>query len=253
MVDEDRIAFDRARDVGAHALRVRIHLPDFLDDVLGRVGQIDRVAVALAHLAVVEAGQARRRREQRLRLDEQLAVEIVEPPHDFARQLEVRHLILAHRHEVRVIDDDVGGLQQRVPEKSEVRQIAVRHLLDLFLVSRDALEPRDRRHHLQQQVQLRVLRHERLHEQRALLRIDARADPVRDVVERVFDDRRRVRVIAGERVPVGDEVETVVLPLQLLPVLQRAHQVSQVQAARRAHARHHAFPSCHRHSVARNL
>ena len=176
VVDEDRVALDRAGNVGADPLRIGVHLPDLLDDRLGASSdEIDRVAVALAHLPVVEARQPRRRREQRLRLDEHLAVEVVEPPDDLARELEVRHLILADRHEVRVVDDDVGGLQQRIAEEAEVRQILVGELLDLLLVGRHALEPRDRRDHLQQQVQLGVLGHERLDEERALLRIDAGA------------------------------------------------------------------------------
>ena len=46
------------------------------------------------------------------------------------------------------------------------------------------------------------------------------ADPVGDVVERVVDDRVGGGVVARQRVPVGDEVEAVVLALQRLPVLR---------------------------------
>ena len=45
-----------------------------------------------------------------------------------------------------------------------------------------------------------------------------------------------VGVLAGQRVPVGDEVEAVVLLLQRDPVLQRADEVAEVQLARRPHA-----------------
>ena len=61
-------------------------------------------------------------------------------------------------------------------------------------------------------------------------------EPVGDVVERVGGNAGRVRVVAGQRVPVGDEIETVVLLLQRDPVLERADQVSEVQLAGRAHA-----------------
>ena len=80
----------------------------------------------------------------------------------------------------------------------------------LLLVGRHALEPRDRHDHLQQQVQLGVLGHQRLHEERAALGIDAGGDPVGGVVEGVGDEAAGVGVVAGQRVPVGDEVEAVV-------------------------------------------
>ena len=121
-------------------------------------------------------------RQQRLRLDEHVAEEVVEAPHDLARQLEVRHLILADRHELRVVHRDVGRLQQRIAEEPDRRQILVLQLLLLLLVGRHALEPRHRHDHRQQQVQLGVLGHERLDEERALLGIEAGADPVGDVV-----------------------------------------------------------------------
>ena len=57
-------------------------------------------------------------------------------------------------------------------------------------------------------------------------------DPVGDVVEGVADDRLRVGVLARQRVPVGHEVEAVVLVLQRDPVLQGAHQMAEVQLAR---------------------
>ena len=138
-------------------------------------------------------------------------IEVVEAAHHLARQLEVRHLVVAHRHEVGVVDDDVGGLQQRVAEEADARQVALGELLDLLLVGRHALQPRNRRDHLQQQVQLGVLGHHRLHEDRAPLGVDAGANPVGDVVDRAVDDVAGVGEVAGERVPVGDEVEAVVV------------------------------------------
>jgi hypothetical protein len=107
-----------------------------------------------------------------LRLDEDLAEEIVKTPHDLARELEVRHLVFADRHEVRVVDDDVGRLEQRIPEEPDARQIAIGELVDLLLVGGHALEPGNGRDHLQQQVQLGMFRHQRLDEERALFGID---------------------------------------------------------------------------------
>jgi hypothetical protein len=75
--------------------RIGIHLPYLLRHRFRVVSQVDRVPVALAHLPVVEAGKSRCRRKQRLRLDENIAVELVESAHDLTRQLEVGHLIFA--------------------------------------------------------------------------------------------------------------------------------------------------------------
>src|SRR5438132_6060171 len=55
----------------------------------------------------------------RLRLEVGLAsVEMIEAPRSLARQLDVRHLILAHRHVGGAIHQDVRALQQRVAEEA---------------------------------------------------------------------------------------------------------------------------------------
>ena len=54
------------------------------------------------------------------------AVEVVEAAHDLAGQLDVRRLVLAHRHRVGLVDDDVGGLQQRVAEEAVGREVLLR-------------------------------------------------------------------------------------------------------------------------------
>ena len=82
---------------------------------------LDRVAERLAHLlGAVRAQDDGRLGEDRLRLRERLAVAGVEGAHDLAGQLQVRRLVLAHRHERRLVDDDVGGLQHGVGEQPEV-------------------------------------------------------------------------------------------------------------------------------------
>ena len=90
-----------------------------------------------------------------------------------------------------------------------------------------------------------MLGHHRLDEQRALLRIDAGGDPVGGVVEGAGRDLRRVRVLAGQRVPVGHEVEAVERILELDPVAQRADQVPEMELSRRAHPRHDTFLHTH--------
>ena len=118
-------------------------------------------------------------------------------------------------------------------------------LLDLLLVRRHALEPGNRRDHLEQQIQLGVLRHLRLDEQRAALRVDAGADPVGHVVVGVRDEVFRVGVLARQGVPVDDEKEAVVVLLHVDPVVERADQVAEMQAACRPHAGQDATPGGH--------
>ena len=81
-----------------------------------------------------------------------------------------------------------------------------------------------------------MLGHERLDEKRALFGIEAGAYPVGRVLVRVRRQLARVGVIARQRVPVGDEIEAVVLLLQLHPVAQSPDKMAQMQTARRSHS-----------------
>ena len=65
-------------------------------------------------------------------------------------------LVLADRHERRLVDDDVGGLQDRVGQQAVVDVIGL--VLLLLLVRRRALEPADRRDRREQPGELGVLR-----------------------------------------------------------------------------------------------
>ncbi len=161
---------------------------------------------------------------------------MIEAPRHLARQFQVRHLILADRHQGRLVGQDVGALQQRVAQKAVGGQILVPQLFLLILVGGHPFEPAQRRDHRQQQVQFGVFRHPRLHEQHRAARIDAGRQPVDDHVLRVFGDLLRVFVVGGQRVPVGGEEKAAVLVLQAHPVLQHPVVVTQVQAPGRAHA-----------------
>ena len=141
MVHEHGVAFDGARHVGANPLRIREHLHDLFQHGGCIIGKIDGVAVALGHLPVVEAGEPRKLRQERLRLHKQLAVEVVKTSDDLATEFQMRDLVLADRHVPRIVDDDVGRLEQRIAEKAQRRQIFVRDLLHLLFVGRHSLEP----------------------------------------------------------------------------------------------------------------
>ena len=239
VIHEHRVAFDRSRNIRAHPLRVGVHLHDLFPNRLCVVRKIDRVSVALGHLAVVESGEPRKRCQQWLRFDEELAVEVVKPADDFATQFQMRHLILAHRNELRVVNDDVGRLQQWIPEKTQRREILLGELFDLLFVGRDPFQPGNRNSHREQQKEFRVFGHQRLNEECRPFGIETRGEPVGRHVEGARHDLRGVGVIAGERMPVGDEIEAIVLILKGGPIIQRSDKVPEVQLSGRAHARNH--------------
>ena len=135
----------------------------FPDDVL--VGQdLDHVAERLGHLLdAVRAQDHGRVGEHRLRLDEVLAVAAVEGAHDLARQLQVRGLVLADRHAARVVDRDVGRLEDRVGQQRVVD--VVRLGAHLLLEGRRALDPADGHDGRKQVGQLGVLGPVRLAEE----------------------------------------------------------------------------------------
>ena len=116
------------------------------------------------------------------------AVEVVEAAHDLARQLDVRRLVLAHRHGVGLVDDDVGRLQQRVAQEAVGREVLLGELLLLLLVGRHALEPRHGHDHREQQVQLGVLGHQALDEEGRARGIEPGGQPVGRDLEDVLAD-----------------------------------------------------------------
>jgi hypothetical protein len=190
----------------------------------------------------VQAGQARGLGQQRLRLGQHRrvgAIDIVEAARHFTRHLDVRRLVLADRHVGGLVNQDVGRLQQRVAEQAVGRRFAV--LLELVLVAGDALQPAQRRAHRQQREQLGMLGQAALDEQRGLLGVDARGQPVHHHVVDIALDVGMVLVVRGHRMPVGHEKEAVELGLQAHPVLQRAMVVAQMQRAGGAHARQHTL------------
>ena len=148
----------------------------------------------------------------------------------------MRHLVVAHGNEPAVVHGHVSRLQQRIAEEAKRGKVLLDELLPLLLVRRHTLQPWNRNHHREQQVQLGMLRNERLDEDRAAIGIDATRDPVGDVVECVAGDPAGVRIVARERVPVGDEIEAVVLVLQRHPVLQRPEIIAEMQTAGWLHA-----------------
>ena len=186
--------------------------------------ELDGVAHRLAHARSVDAPQAREMSEQRFGLREHrravAAVDEVEASGDLARQLDVRHLVLADRHVRGLVDEDVRGLQHRVTEVPVRDRVLVEmEVADLLLEGGDALEPRLADQHREQQVKLGVLLHLGLDEDDAALGVQTGAQPVEHHIVDVRLEPPGVLVARGEHVPVRHHV--VVGParvLQLHPV-----------------------------------
>ncbi len=167
---EQRLGLRQDRDAGAlqiseQPIAVRDGQARVRFDQRARLGERLAVALFLIVLAQrpVHGGIARAEALDGLLgllLELRLAaVDVIEAARDLARDLDVRHLILADRHVLRAVQQDVGRLQQRIAEKPVRGEILLRELRLLVLVGGNALEPAERRDHGQEQVQLGVLRH----------------------------------------------------------------------------------------------
>ena len=155
----------------------------------------------------------------RLRHDERLAEGVVEADGDVACELHVLLLVLAHRHRVGLVEQDVGGLQHRVVEQRHADALALlpgglvlelRHAPQLAHVGDGVEQP----HHLA------VGRHVALHEQDGALRIDARGEQQVDQVDGVAP-QLGAHLAHGDGVQVDGAVDAVVRLLHVRPSCAR--------------------------------
>lgn len=122
-------------------------------------------------------------------------------------------------------------------------EIFVFDVVELLFVGGDALEPAERGDHGEEEVEFRVFGDLGLEEDYGFLRVEAGGEIVDGDLEGIFCDGGSVGVIAGEGVPVGDEIETLVggIGLELDPVLESAEIVTDVKTAGGAHAGEDSF------------
>ena len=170
-----------ARGVGDHGLELGANFR------LG-VREQDGVAVALGHLAAVGAGQFGRGCEEDLGFGKNFGavgalVELVEAAGDLAGELDVGGLVLADRDGVGLVDEDVGGLEERVAEEAVGGEVLAGEVLLLLLVGGDALQPAERRDHGEEQMQFGVLGDVALDEEDGAGGVEAGGE----VVDRDFD------------------------------------------------------------------
>jgi hypothetical protein len=142
-------------------------------------------------------------------------------------------LILTHRHMRGLVQQDVGGHQDRVG--IEAQDGIVLLLARLFLELGHAVQPAERRVAGQDPVQFGMAGHRRLVEQDVLVRIDPRRDiggrHLADIVPQGFGV-----MINGHGVQIDDAENRVHIVLQLHPVLQCAEIIAEVELAGRLHA-----------------
>ncbi len=141
-------------------------------------------------------------------------------------------LIVAHRHDRGLVDQNIRGHQHRILQQP----VADRFLrLRLRFVLRHPFQPAHRRHAGQHPREFGVLRHRRLHHDGRVLRIDARRQEQR----RRFQDLRAQLgrlLIHRDGVQIDDAEDALVVALDLDPILQRTQIVSNMQIAGRLNA-----------------
>ena len=163
----------------------------------------------------------------RRRHRERFAVQRIEALRDVARQFQMLRLIVAHRHDRGLVQQNIGGHQHRILQQA-VADGFLR--LRLGLVLRHALQPADRRHAGQHPGQFGVLGNRRLHHQRGMLGVDA--DRQQHPGQLLDLGAQLLRILINrDRVQVDDAVDAIVVVLDLGPVLQRAKIISDVRAA----------------------
>ncbi len=136
----------------------------------------------------------------RFREGEALAEAGVPAPRDLPHQLQVLELVLPHRHERRLVQEHVGGLEHGVIEQAGGNALlALRLVLELGL----ALELPERCDRGEEPVELGVLGDVRLHEHHRAFGVEARGEEPDRHVERALSQRGGI-VGLGDRVQVHD-------------------------------------------------
>ena len=143
-IGEYGVAFNLTGILYPQMVRVGVHAANLLLDFVGRVTQIDAVAQALAHLGLsIGAWQAqagRIVRQQNFRLNECVAIDVVEAAYNLTSLFNHRLLVLAYRYGGSLEGSDVGSLTDGVGEEAYgYARFEVTHL-DFRLYRRVALQ-----------------------------------------------------------------------------------------------------------------
>ena len=178
------------------------------------------------------------RRKCRLRHDQRVAEAMVEAQRHIAGELHVLALVVADRHLVGVVEQDVGRHQDRIVEQPDARRLLA---FGLLFELRHAAQLAERGHAVEDPGEPAVLRHVALHEQDAALRVEAGG----------HEQRRELTAAVGElialvrhrhRMEVDDAIHGVVAVLVVDPAANGPQVVAEMQVARGFDAGEHA---CH--------
>ena len=229
----DRIERDAALGIGRALL-------DELRGFLGGGAQHDGIAVGLAHLAPVKARNLRSVGQDGVRLREHrvlLGIALVETTRDGAGDLDVRQVVLADRHDVRLAEQDVASLMNRIGEQQAGQRVA--GSLHLGLHGRVAVQFGLSHQRKERQHQLVLGRNRGMREDHGLFRVDAGGHVVEHQIEHVLLDVLG-GVAVGDHLIVGDDdVGLHAAVLHGHALADRAEVVAEVQAAGRTVAGEH--------------
>ena len=137
-------------------------------------------------------------------------------------------LILANRHLVGVVEQNVSSLKDRIVEQAGEYALL---LLGLHLILGHALQPTQGRHAVEQPTALGVSAHVALHKQRGLLRIDPGGDQQRGQFAGLAAQGRRL-LRHRDRVQVNNADKVGLFALPGDPLLDRAQVVTDMQHPR---------------------
>ena len=173
---------------------------------------------------------------------------MVEPLRQVARELQVLALVLTHRDVVRVVEQDVGGLQDRVGEERDVG-VLLAPPTDLVLELGHPAGLAEARQTVEHPRELGVLHDLALAEERRPLDVDTGCQELRDGRVGPLTQERGVRTLV-QRVQVRDEVEGVVVLLEPHPLPQGPEVVPEVErVGRRLDAGQRAWTGAAGHAV----
>src|SRR3989338_6626911 len=130
-----------------YPLRIGYHRLYLLLDLTGRIRDLHGVSVALGHLPVIDTQQPRRLGHYRLGLGKYLFfIKKMEPACDLARELQMRQLVIADWHGIRLVYQYISRLQNRITEKTVCPEVSPLDFPVLLFICRAAFEPRERRY-----------------------------------------------------------------------------------------------------------
>ena len=142
----DRANVRIAGIAAAHARRISDHSLQLLPDRSFRLVHQDVVVIRLRHFSTIGSGQFGRRREQRLWFGEysssnRAGVKAIKPACNLAREFNMRYLIFAYWYPLRLINQDVCRLKQRIAKKAVHIEVFLAQILLLFFICRHTLQP----------------------------------------------------------------------------------------------------------------